>query len=117
MVSTAGPASIDSPIAAAATPSTLQLITDAVGAGRQLCGRRSGRPLRLWPHALGMRAGAPYVLGFILEAGEQGVSRWEWIPVAEVEAPWSQEGIWIGSPRAYRPSTGFLDVVLAECDD
>jgi hypothetical protein len=96
---------------------TLQIVKHAVKAQEQLWACYRGRVQRMWPHALGWRAGRLYVLAFFLDAAEPAISRWEWIPVNDLGEPRTQPGVWIGSPRASRPSSEFLDHVLLECED
>jgi hypothetical protein len=114
--STAGPAR-EAPRQTPVSADVLRLFRDAVINRLQAGGRRNGRAVRMWPHALGRRGGELFVLGFMLTAGEPQASRWEWIPLAEVDQPWSGAGIWIGSPRGYRPPSDFLDVVIADAED
>jgi hypothetical protein len=110
------PVPTDQPHPDSLAPEVVQTVKHAVKAQEQLWARYRGRVQRLWPHVLGWRGGRLYVLGFFLDAAEPAISRWEWVAVSELGHPRAQPGVWIGSPRASRPSSDFLDHVLVECD-
>ncbi|MFB3817965.1 MAG: hypothetical protein ACE147_09910 [Candidatus Methylomirabilales bacterium] len=95
----------------------VQVVKHAVKAQEQLWARYRGRVQRMWPHVLGWRQGRLYVLGFFLDAAEPTISRWEWVAVSDLGEPRARPGVWIGSPRASRPSSAFLDRVLVECEE
>ncbi len=93
------------------------VIGRAIQEHQQIRALRRGEEVVFCPHALGVRNGEPWVLGFTMEANglSPAPGSWVWFRLAELRAVSGQAGVWLTAPRWSRPEVRrFLEDIQVE---